>query len=88
VRYRIVFEKIGRTGQPDPIDVYVDDDAAEETVADRITERVYDHVRPRLLSSTLGIGLDLETSSGQVLAGGYRPVGDFTITALQEVQAT
>jgi hypothetical protein len=88
MKYRIVFGQVGRMGQPDPLTIVLPDDLDEEAVADRLMDRIYDHVRPRLLSSTLGIGLDLETSSGQVLAGGYRPVGDFTITALQEVQAT
>lgn len=71
--YLVTFERIGRNHNAKPL-LAVDIDGPNH-----LAEKICNHARPYLASRGVDVDVDLETMTGQVYVGGFRPVGAFTI---------
>lgn len=72
--YRCVFERIGRNHDVPPLVV---------ENADDLLDHVYVYARPYILSHDMDIAVDLNEMRGQILVGGIRNAGQFTIEKLE-----
>ncbi|MEU4410683.1 hypothetical protein AB0F88_39785 [Streptosporangium sp. NPDC023963] len=78
-QYRVTYERVGRRRDVPPLVVIV-------AGADDLAEKVYDDVRPYLMSQDVDVSVDLDGMEGFIFCG-FNSGGRFTIEALTPAPA-
>jgi hypothetical protein len=73
--YIATFDKIGRTRVVAPLEVAADDPTG-------VAEEIHRYARRHLLSSEVEVEVDLDACTGQIIVGGFRPVGTIALVPM------